>query len=248
MYFPDLPGFCTFVRAPLPYLPLMPLLFIRHPRPAVTFGVWQIAEPEEFFRENTPLSAAETAEWSPLKGPRRLEWLAGRWLLHHLSGHEVRLPLAKDVFSKPFFPPEAGLSCSLSHSHGLVGALLAPPSPAGGSGCDVQVLVEKMPRLAAKFLRPEETDFIGRHTPSEQFVLQHVFWTAKESLYKAWGLKALDFRANLRVEPFRWKENRAETTGWVEKDGERQAYRLLCESVEAGEAWPAFVWTLALPA
>ena len=227
----------------------MPLLFLRQPFPSATFGVWQIAETEFFFRENTPLSAAEAAELAPLKGPRRLEWLAGRWLLHHLSGHEVRLPLAKDAFSKPFFPAESGLACSLSHSQGVVGALLwRPPTPLpGGAGCDIQVLVEKMPRLAPKFLRPEEAEFVQQHSPRDQFVLQHIFWTAKESLYKAWGLKALDFRAHLRVEPFRWENGRGEATGWVEKGASRQAYRLLMELATPDDA-PAFVWTVALPA
>ncbi len=224
----------------------MPLLFLQHPHPAATFGVWQIAEEESFFRENTPLSAAEAAEFALLKGHRRLEWLAGRWLLHHISGHEVRLPLAKDAFAKPFFPADAQLACSLSHSHGIVGALLVR-QPMFDCGCDLQVLVDKMPRLAPKFLRPEEAAFVEEHSEDARFVLQHVFWTAKESLYKAYGLKALDFRAHLRVEPFEWHDDRGQSTGLVEKDDIRQRYRLLFELAKTDDA-PPFVWTICLPA
>ncbi|MBK8429722.1 MAG: hypothetical protein IPL27_28915 [Lewinellaceae bacterium] len=78
------------------------LLLTTHPFPNTQFGIWQIAEAEAFFREDLPLSVQEEAEWALHKGIRRLEWLAGRWLLHKLSGSVQRMPLAKTAFSKPF--------------------------------------------------------------------------------------------------------------------------------------------------
>ncbi len=246
----------------------MPLLLTTHPFPGTTFGLWQIAEEEAFFREELPLSLEEEAEISRLKNElRRHEWLASRWLLHKMTGAPQRLPLAKDAFSKPFFPENQHLACSLSHSHGIVGAViwdlgfgirdsgrtpqllntqsLIPTPPT--CGCDIQVFVPKMPRLAPKFLNLKESKFVQKHTASAQYDLFHVFWTAKESLYKAYGLKALDFRAHLRVEPFKWKENTGTAKGWVEKDNFRQSYRLHFEKIflpgDAGE----LVWTVCLP-
>jgi len=238
----------------------MPLLLTTHPFPDTTFGLWQIAEEEAFFREELPLSPEEEAEMSRLKNDlRRHEWLAGRWLLHKLTGAPQRLPLAKDAFSKPFFPENQHLACSLSHSHGTVGALIlneqrttnnSLPRNLGEQqvtcGCDIQVLVEKMPRLASKFLNLEEEEFVASHAAPAQFDLLHVFWTAKESLYKAYGLKALDFRAHLRVEPFEWKESRGVARGWVEKDDFRQAYRLQFEKISLPESGE-LVWTVCLP-
>ncbi len=247
----------------------MPLLLTRHPFPDTTFGLWQIAEEEAFFREELPLSPEEEAEMSRLKNAlRRHEWLAGRWLLHKLTGAPQRLPLAKDAFSKPFFPENQHLACSLSHSHGTVGALISdfgfripdsrfqiiPPSNLeseiwnlkSGIGCDIQVLVEKMPRLASKFLNLEEEEFVANHSAPMQFDLLHVFWTAKESLYKAYGLKALDFRAHLRVEPFEWKENRGEARGWVEKNDFSRAYQLQFEKIILPDS-EELVWTVCLP-
>jgi len=248
----------------------MPLLLTTHPFPDTTFGLWQIAEEESFFREELPLSREEEAEITRLKNDlRRHEWLASRWLLHKMTGAPQRLPLAKDAFSKPFFHENQHLACSLSHSHGIVGALISdfrfqnpdsrlriiPPSNLksgiwnldSGIGCDIQVLVPKMPRLAPKFLNLKESKFVQKHTASAQYDLFHVFWTAKESLYKAYGLKALDFRVHLRVEPFKWKENTGAAKGWVEKDNFRQAYRLRFEKIflpgDAGE----LVWTVCLP-
>jgi phosphopantetheinyl transferase len=221
----------------------MPLLFSRHPFPEATFGLWLIAEEEIFFRSGLPLSPAETTELEPLKGIRRQEWLAVRWLLHQFTGQKIRLPLVKDAFSKPFFPDHDELTCSLSHSHGVVGALLVHGA---GCGCDIQVMVDKTTRLAPKFLNQEEAGFVATQSKARQFELVHIFWTAKESLYKAYGLKALDFRAHIRVEPFEWDGRSGTTTGWVEKEAYRQEYRLLFEQKELPDG-RGLIWTICMP-
>ena len=220
----------------------MPLLLITHPFPGASFGLWQIAETEAFFREEMPLSDVEEAELGPLKNIRRQEWLASRWLLHKLTGHFQRLPLAKDAFSKPFFLDHPDLYCSLSHSHGIVGALLARQNV----GCDIQMLVGKMPRLAPRFLNKKEDAFVRRHPAQVQFDLFHIFWTAKESMYKAYGLKELDFRAHMHLEPFRWNGDAGDANGWVKKGDFNQRYRLLFEKIRLpGE--DALIWTCCIP-
>ena len=223
----------------------MPLLRSCHPFPAATFAVWHMEEAEAFFQENLTLSAAEREEWNSLKGYRRREWLAVRWLLHHISGRDLRLPLAKDAFSKPFFPAAAGLACSLSHSQNLVGALLVEQRREA-VGCDLQVLVEKMPRLAPKFLNDREMEFVQDKSVGEQFDLFHLFWTAKESLYKAYGIKALDFRAHLHVEPFDWDGSTGIAQGLIIKNDYRQRFRLWMEKNVRPDGL-AYVWTVCAP-
>jgi 4'-phosphopantetheinyl transferase len=231
----------------------MPLLFSRHPFPATTFGLWKITEEEDFFLHEMRLSADEIAEWGPLKGIRRLEWLAGRWLLHHLSGEPQRLPLAKDVFSKPFFPNNQHLLCSLSHSQGVVGAFILDKSAAVFSqnpsitcGCDIQVLVEKMPRLAPKFVRPDELKALSNYNATEQFELQHVLWTAKESLYKAYGIKSLDFRQHLKVEDIAWESGQGTAKGEIQKGDFQQTFKLLFERTELPDSPTALIWAIAV--
>jgi phosphopantetheinyl transferase len=216
----------------------MPLLLTTHPFPSATFGLWQIAESEGFFRADLPLSSAEESDLAQHQNPlRRLEWLAGRWLLHKLTDAPQRLPLAKDAFSKPFFPENNHLGCSLSHSKGSVGALVvnrhsslghssflnSPPS----IGCDIQVLTQKMPRIAHKFLNEAEKYFVESRPETENLDLLHLFWTAKESLYKAYGLKALDFRENIFVEITLWNGLNGEGIGRVEKGDFRQEFQLI---------------------
>lgn len=192
----------------------MPLIFAKTVAPGASLGLWQIAEDEPFFREKMPLAPDEEADLAPLKGIRRLEWLACRWLLHLLTGHDLRLPLAKDAFSKPFFPENERLACSLSHSKGAVAALLvdaempsAAHRPPSAVGCDLQKIVPQMAAIAPKFMRPEEWAFVESRPEAEHADWLHFFWTAKECLYKAWGRKSLDFRTHIRV---------ADAIGWLD--------------------------------
>ena len=217
----------------------MPLLTIRHPLADATLGLWLVAEEEHFFSNDLPLSTAEARDLFALKNARRLEWLAGRWLLHRLTGEAQRLPLAKDAFSKPFFLDQPDLHCSLSHSHGVVGALIADQN----CGCDVQVLVEKMPRLAPKFLSGLETEFVGCHREELQFDLFHIFWTAKESMYKAYGLKELDFRGNMELAPFDWDGEAGQAVGVLKKDGFQQVFQLNFEKSALPDGNGAYIST-----
>ncbi len=224
----------------------MPLLFTRR-LPAVyrqppLFGVWHIVEEEDFFRQSLRLTAAEEADLARYKGLRRMEWLAVRYLLHLLTGNGERWALDKDAFAKPFFLNNNGLHCSLSHSKGLVGALLADVP----AGCDLQVLTDKMPQLAPRFLHEDEAAFMRTFAADIQYDLQHVFWTAKESLYKAYGLKALDFRQHLRIEPFDWNAGSGETTGWICKQPPFQPYQMYFERPTPRPGIPSFVWAVCL--
>lgn len=220
----------------------MPLLCSVHPFPNATFGLWQIVEEPSFFSDDLPLYEAEETELVHLKGLRRLEWLAVRWLLHKFSGVDIRMPLAKDAFSKPFFPEHRHLSCSLSHSHGVVGALLAK-SDHVAIGCDIQVMVEKMARLAPKFLHEREWEFVYEQPTSLHDDLFHIFWTAKESLYKAYGLKELDFRDHLYLAPFQWNGQTGQSKGMIQKGTYIQSFDLWFEKLQLPDD-RALIWTV----
>lgn len=230
----------------------MPLLLSVHPFPEAQFGIWHIAEGEAFFRDDLPLSGAEEAEWAEHRNPlRRAEWLAGRWLLHRLSGLPQRLPLAKDAFSKPFFPENQSLSCSLSHSKGNVGALIWQPQglslPSAAIGCDIQVLTEKMPRIAPKFLNEAEAEAVGKTKGSGMLDALHLMWTAKESLYKAYGKKGLDFRRHIFVRGLHWEGHSGTAQGSVEKDKLRLEFQLCFGKTELPQDGTPLFWAIARP-
>ncbi|MCC7467395.1 MAG: 4'-phosphopantetheinyl transferase superfamily protein [Saprospiraceae bacterium] len=228
----------------------MPLLLVSKPFPDASFGLWHIEEEEAYFRADLPLSAAEEQEFARHQNPlRRLEWLAGRWLLHKLTDEPERLPLAKDAFSKPFFPDNQHLGCSLSHSKGIIGALVvnsgSAPEVPHAIGCDIQVKTEKMARLAYKFLNEPEQEFVAQFPAIEHLELFHLYWTAKESLYKAYGLKELDFRKNIQVGPIQWDGFRGEGIGFIEKGVYRQRFQLIYGKYELSDGNP-LLYAIAL--
>lgn len=201
----------------------MPLLFSRHLFSDSTFAVWQIAEPESVFETGMLLTPEEALDVSLLKGLRRAEWWASRWLLHRLTGGGQRLPLAKTAFSKPFFLDRPDLYCSLSHSHGTIGALLSDQN----CGCDLQVYVEKMRKIAPRFLHPEEAEWVSQYSMPVQMDLMHLFWTMKEALYKTYSLKALDFKDHIRIGPFDWDGYEGKCIGHIRKGDFKQQYWLI---------------------
>jgi phosphopantetheinyl transferase len=221
------------------------LLFSRNIDENLRFAAWHISEGEAFFRDGLPLSADELSELQQHRNPLRTkEWLASRWLLHQLTGEQVRMPLAKNTYSKPFFVGGTEQFCSLSHSQGMVAALLTDKD----CGCDIQVIVEKMPRIAPKFMRPDEFEWVEKRAYSEQLILMHLFWTAKEAMYKAYGQKEVDFKAQLFIEPFEWQtENVVITKGKLDKNGlviHYQLYMGMYKSTE--EDINPFLWTIAV--
>lgn len=223
----------------------MPLIQTHHPFPDTSFGLWHIDEEEAFFRTKLPLSEAEKAELALHQYPiRRLEWLAGRWLLHQLSESDERLPLAKDAFSKPFFPENQDLSCSLSHSKGSVAAYLLTQKnkeKPTRMGCDIQVMTEKMKRVSLKFLRPEEKNWVESRPDLNELELLHLFWSAKESLYKAHGMKQLDFRAHISVENIDWDGFQGAGLGRVEKGDFKEAFHLSFGKIMLPDGTP-LIW------
>jgi 4'-phosphopantetheinyl transferase len=217
------------------------LIFSRQPETGLQLAVWHLTEPEDFFTRDLTWSADESAELAAHHSPsRRMEWMASRWLLHRLTGATERLVVSKNATSRPFFQKKPDLHCSLSHSHGVVAALTSDVP----CGCDLQVVVEKIVRIAPKFMRPDELAWVDAHPESERLVLKHVFWSAKEALYKTYGLRELDFRQHLYLAPFEWQAGGVATTGWVRKGGFEQAYRLYVGHFQK-ENLPEWVWAVA---
>ena len=172
----------------------MPLLMHKKIEPEGELGIWKIEEPELFFEDGLEFSAAEQQQVRQLRGRRRIEWLATRHLLHEMSGREVRGAVLKDAYGKPHLE-NSTWHISMSHSHDLAAAI-ASPAPVG---VDVQYLVGKITRIASKFMRAEELESLEDATRIEHL---HVYWGAKECLYKIYGRRELDFREHLHIAPF----------------------------------------------
>ncbi len=176
----------------------MPLIFREKVLRHAEVAVWKITEQEDFFIQNTHLKL-DQKELDALKGARRLEWLASRYVLSLLLDPSKKLKLQKDSFGKPQLRPKL-FEISISHSNALVAAIVSKQAV----GIDIQRRVSKIGRIASKFINSTEEVFV-----SNRFHLSnlHLIWGAKECLFKAYGRKEVDFKKHLTVEPFLYRKD-----------------------------------------
>jgi phosphopantetheinyl transferase len=221
----------------------MPLLLNIHPFDDATFSLWKVTEPLSFFEKDLPLSESEAAELAVLREHRRAEWLSSRWLLHRTTGAHRRIPLVRDAFSKPFFLNEPDMFCSLSHSRHFTGTLTARRN----CGCDIQVLVDKMPRIAPRFMSVGELAFTELWENDKRNELFHLYWTAKECLYKQYGIRALDFSEHIGISDINWNGYEGTATGNIRKENFSGEYRLVFGKVET-DPGHSLVWAVSYEA
>ena len=70
-------------------------------------------------------------------------------------------------------------------------------------GIDIQVITPKLEGVARRVLNEDKFKYIEEPYRLEHL---HVYWCAKEALYKAYGQKGLNFKENIRVLPFNFGE------------------------------------------
>ncbi len=212
----------------------MALLLIKRLENGAAIGLWRLEESPEFFLHSLHLQPKEQEELAKLKGRRIEEWLACRYLVHEMllaQGHAERVPVIKDEFGKPHL---LGMPfhLSFSHSHDLVAVILANRP----TGVDIQASVGKIERLANKFLGELELNSLIDETRLAQL---HIYWGAKEALYKAYGRKELDFRQNIHIQPFDY-QRAGSTKGQIVKNGSSWDFEVFYE-----QFWDYYlVWAL----
>lgn len=187
-------------------------------------GIWTVTESEDWFRERLTLGTTEQTQLDTIKGRKRLDWLAVRYLVHQMSGRKKRGIFLKDEFGKPHLE-NSSYQISISHSGSMAAAIAAPISV----GIDIQNLVGKIERIAHKYMRDEEMLSLRDLTRLQHL---HVYWGAKEALYKAYGRKKLDFRQHILIDPFSFDEKGGIFTGIVQKEAFNATYELRYQLVE----------------
>lgn len=203
----------------------MPLSLHHAIEPVGEIGIWDIEEPEDWFLGRLGLRAPEAAQFRNLKGRRRLEWLAARQLVHQMSGRGERALFQKDEHGKPYLE-DSPFQISISHSHDKAAAIAAPDIV----GIDIQHWVPKIERLAKRFLNPSELEQLATD-PGERLFQLHVLWGAKESLYKAYGRRQLDFCQHMAVGPVDCKSREGKVRGQVSKEAYQQQFSIAYRSI-----------------
>lgn len=128
-------------------------------------------------------------ELSPRK---RSEWMASRDLLYKIAGLPERMQCLYDDFGKPYL---LGVDKHISVSHSeLWCAAMISDKPCG---VDVQAYSDTAVRIADRFLAPSDLALVQNTSNPKQYY--HLFWGAKECIYKAYGKRKLGFREHIFI-------------------------------------------------
>jgi phosphopantetheinyl transferase len=106
---------------------------------------------------------------------------------------------------------------SISHSHDRLAIIVNNNEP---TGIDIELIRNKVLRIKHKFLSQEE--LVDAQDDIEKLL---IYWAAKETLYKIYGLKEVDFIEHLFVKAFN-KQQQGVISGMINLANFREAYQL----------------------
>jgi phosphopantetheinyl transferase len=167
----------------------MPIFFQQQINETTRLGIWKIEEPEEFFKANVPLHRNVT---HPHK---RLQHLAGRFLLQYLSPAFPYALIQIADTKKPYLPDEQ-FHFSISHCGDYAAAIVSVNKRVG---VDIEMPVEKILRIQDKFLSEDEKEIFNLRSSIFNVQLTTTFWSCKEAVFKWYGLGAVDFKENIQL-------------------------------------------------
>jgi len=149
---------------------------------------------------------------------RDTEKAGALYLLKELLNN-TPVELGYSATNKPFLTgrPE---HISISHSHDKLAIICNTKS---NTGIDIELIRDKVQKIRHKFLNEQELAFAQNDV--EKLI---TYWAAKETLYKVYGLKEMDFKLNLFVDDFSGDT----LTGHIKAKGLDKKYTLANERVD----------------
>ena len=148
-------------------------------------GIWKIEEDESFFLEKVPLHRTVT---HPHK---RLQHLAGRYLLQFLfPDFPINLIQIADT-KKPYLADEQ-YHFSISHCGNYAAVIV---SKTNRVGIDIETPQDTVLRIQHKFVSQQEYEELQPATLHDFTQI----WSAKEAVFKWYGLGAVDFKQHINL-------------------------------------------------
>jgi phosphopantetheinyl transferase len=151
---------------------------------------------------------------------REIETLGKNFLLAHLTSDTTQL--IYDDKGKPHLANDSR-HLSISHSHDRLVIIINEKEE---TGIDIELLREKVLKIKHKFLSSSE--LVDANDDVEKLL---IYWAAKETLYKIYGLKEVDFIKHLAVEPF-MKQTYGKLNGFINLSNFNASFELNYQLVD----------------
>ncbi len=180
----------------------MSLVYHKELDPGTSFSIWKIEESAEELLAQLQLKHHEISYLATLiNGKRNLHWLSTRVLLRRMMNTDEYIDCRVDSSGKPYlanFPHYISLSHSFDYAAVMV-------SKTKAVGIDIELIKDKIERIAHKFMSHQELNFISEDRIEQLYVC----WCAKEAIYKLHGKKNISFLDHIRLEPFTYSQGGA---------------------------------------
>lgn len=161
------------------------------------------------------LNLDEFAAANNLSAKRELETKGKEFLIKRLLDREDCL-IAYDDKGKPYLPGDTR-HISVSHSHDKLAIIVNEQE---ATGIDIELIRDKVLKIKNRFLTAAELADAGDDV--EKLL---IYWASKETLYKIYGLKEVDFIEHLLVKPFT-KHNLGTIIGVIGLPGFNESFEL----------------------
>jgi phosphopantetheinyl transferase len=184
-------------------------------------AIWKVEEEEAFFMDQTGLTSDKK------NGVKRLEHLAGRFLLQYLLPQLDFATIGISPLGKPYLTDNS-LHFSITHSFPYIGVAIDFEKEIG---IDVQTIQERIHRIQHKFLSAQEQLITQNETGKITLA-----WAAKEAAFKRYGLGAVDFIQHMPITEMVFGEKEATLKMAFSKEDEILPVELL-GGIEADFAW-----------
>ncbi len=193
----------------------MALFYCEDISPDTKLAIWKIEESESFFTQFAIMQY-------PISHPqKRLQHLAGRYLLQYLIPDFPIHSIQISSTGKPFLENNC-YYFSLSHCGNFAAAIVSKSKIVG---IDIEQKRNTVAKVAHRFLHQEEihqlknenglhsSDFENLETINDLFSSNietlTLLWSAKEAIYKWWGLGNLDFKEMIRIDNWQYSNGGA---------------------------------------
>lgn len=137
------------------------------------------------------LNLDEFALKNNLTAKREIELQGRKYLCDILINSNCEIDY--DEKGKPFLRNDSR-HISISHSRGKLAIII---NESESTGIDIELVRDKVLKIKHKYL--SESELVDANDDIEKLL---IYWAAKETLYKIYGLKEVDFIKNLFVNPF----------------------------------------------
>lgn len=172
----------------------MPLFYQQNINATTKMAIWAIEEPLTFF-ESKLIGRAEASK-NIMHPVKRTQHLAARLLLQEMLPEVDINCIEYAANCKPYFV-NASIHFSISHCNGYAGCVISEEGPVG---IDIELIQDRIKKVAPKFLHTTELEKINTLEQEAQLKEMSFVWAAKEAMYKMNEKLGIDFSEHLRVE------------------------------------------------